>query len=232
MIRPSPPRAVLLDAFGTLVAMEPPAPHLRAELALRAGLDVTSEAAEAAFRAEIAFYIEHHLEGRDPGSLERLRDRCAAVVTESLDVPGLEPRVVREAMLASLRFEAQPDAFGALQALRSRGVRLVVTSNWDCSLSRVLADAGLIDLLDGVVSSAVAGAAKPDPAIFEAALEVAGAEREAAVHVGDSPAHDVAGAQAAGVPAILLDRRGDAAAADVPVVRRLDELPSLLLGAA
>lgn len=232
MIRPSPPRAVLLDAFGTLVAMEPPAPRLRAELALRAGLDVTSEAAEAAFRAEIAFYIEHHLEGRDPGSLERLRDRCAAVVTESLDVAGLEPRVVREAMLASLRFGAQPDAFGALQALRSRGVRLVVASNWDCSLGDVLARAGLLALVDGVVSSALAGAAKPDRAVFETALALAGTSAEEAVHVGDSPDHDIAGARAAGLRAILLDRRGVATAADVPVVQRLDELPSLLFGTA
>lgn len=223
---------MLLDAFGTLVAMEPPAPRLCAELALRAGLHVSAEAAEAAFRAEIAFYVEHHFEGRDPRSLERLRDRCAAIVAESLAVPGLEPGTVREAMLAAIRFEAQPDAFGALQALRAHGVRLVVASNWDCSLSGVLADAGLLDLLDGVVSSAVAGAAKPSPAIFDTALEVAATDPKAAVHVGDSPAHDVAGAQAAGVPAVLLDRRGDAVAVGVPMIRGLDELPPLLLGAA
>lgn len=227
---PLHPRAVLLDAFGTLVAMEPPAPRLQAELARRARLDISAEAAEAAFRAEIAFYIEHHLEGRDAGSLERLRDRCAAIVAESLDVPGLERRAVREAMLAAIRFEAQPDAAGALQVLRSRGVRLVVASNWDCSLAEVLAGAGLLPLVDGVVSSAVAGVAKPDRAVFEAALALAGTPAEEAVHVGDSPDHDVAGARAAGLGAILLDRRGVAAPADVPVVRRLGELPSLLLG--
>lgn len=226
---PLHPRAVLLDAFGTLVAMEPPAPRLRTELARRARFEISPEAAEAAFRAEIAFYIEHHLEGRDAGSLERLRDRCAAIVAESLDVPGLERRAVREAMLAAIRFEAQPDAAGALQALRSRGVRLVVASNWDCSLAEVLAGAGLLPLVDGVVSSAVAGAAKPDRAVFEAALALAGTPAEEAVHVGDSPDHDVAGARAAGLGAILLDRRGVATATDVPVVRRLDELPSLLL---
>ena len=223
---------MLLDAFGTLVAMEPPAPRLRAEIARRAGLDVGAEAAEAAFRAEIAFYVEHHLEGRDAGSLERLRDRCAAIVAGSLDVPGLEPGTVREAMLAAIRFEAQPDAFGALRALRSCGVRLVVASNWDCSLGDVLARAGLLALVDGVVSSALAGAAKPDRAVFETALALAGTSAEEAVHVGDSPDHDIAGARAAGLRAILLDRRGVATAADVPVVQRLDELPSLLFGTA
>ncbi len=221
-----------LDALGTLVAMEPPAPRLRTELARRACLDVGAEAAEDAFRAEIAFYLEHHLEGRDAGSLELLRDRCAAIIAESLDLPGLEAGEVREAMLAAIRFKAQPDAFGALRALRSRGVRLVVASNWDCSLGEVLAAAGLLPLVDGVVSSALAGAAKPDQAVFEAALAMAGTAVEEAVHVGDSPDHDIAGARAAGLRAILLDRRGVATTADVPVIRRLDELPSLLFGAA
>lgn len=225
------PRVVLLDAFGTLVAMHPPAPRLRAELASRAGLDVGAEAAEAAFATEIAFYLEHHLEGSDAESLERLRDRCAAIVAESLGVPELDPGAVREAMLAAIHFQAQPDAVAALRALRSHGVRVIVASNWDCSLDAVLADAGLLALVDGVVSSAVAGAAKPDPVLFEAALAVAESPAEEAVHVGDSPAHDVVGAQAAGVRAILLDRRGDAEKADVPVIRRLDELPSLVFGA-
>jgi hypothetical protein len=54
------PRAVLLDSFGTLVSMEPPGAHLRAELAKR-GAAVGLETAAAAFRAEIAYYLEHHV---------------------------------------------------------------------------------------------------------------------------------------------------------------------------
>lgn len=223
-------RAVLLDAFGTLVKMEPPAPRLRAELRVR-GIEVAADAAEAAFRAEIAFYLDHHLEGRDERSLDRLRDRCAEVIAETLGLAAAERPVVRAAMLASLRFSAQPDARRALQALRARGARLVAASNWDCSLAQALEDAGLGSLLDGVIASAAVGAAKPATAVFEAALAAAEVDREAAVHVGDSLAHDVAGARAAGVDAILLDRRGDARGASVPTIRSLEELPSLLFEA-
>ena len=60
-----PVRAVLLDAFGTLVALEPPAPRLRVELKRTLGVEVGAEAADAAIRAEISFYLEHHLEGAD-----------------------------------------------------------------------------------------------------------------------------------------------------------------------
>jgi putative hydrolase of the HAD superfamily len=222
-------RAVLLDAFGTLVALEPPAPRLRSELRRRIGLEVSAEAAEAAFRAEIAFYLEHHLEGANEPSLDALRDRCAAVLADAL---ALEPRdrpAVRAAMLDSLRFSAQPDAEEALGALRARGVRLVVVSNWDCSLRSVLAEAGLAPLLDGVVASATVGAAKPAPAVFEAALDLVESRPGDAVHVGDSPAQDVEGARAAGVPAILLDRSGEGAPVSAPTIRSLGELPSLLL---
>ena len=229
---PRPPRAVLLDAFGTLVAMEPPASRLREELARRAGVDVGAAAAEAAFRAEIAFYVEHHLEGRDERSLAELRERCAKVIARSLGDPVLDLTTVREAMLAALRFRAQPDAVEALLALRERGARLVVASNWDCSLPEVLADAGLRELVDGVVASAVVGAAKPSPLLFERALELAGAAPADTVHVGDSTTHDVAGARAVGAAAVLLDRRAGTepapGSAGVPVIRTLRELVPLL----
>jgi putative hydrolase of the HAD superfamily len=73
----------------------------------------------------------------------------------------------------------------------------------------VLDRCGLAPLLDGVVSSAEAGALKPDPAIFALALDLAGCEPEEALHVGDTVEEDVEGARAAGVRALLVDREGD-----------------------
>jgi putative hydrolase of the HAD superfamily len=60
-----------------------------------------------------------------------------------------------------------------------------------------------------VVTSAGAGARKPDPAIFARALELAGCEAAEALHVGDTAVEDVEGARAAGIPALLIDRRSD-----------------------
>ena len=56
-------------------------------------------------------------------------------------------------------------------------MRLVCVSNWDCDLPAVLTRVGLADRFDAVVASAVAGSRKPDPAIFERALELAGMHR-------------------------------------------------------
>jgi putative hydrolase of the HAD superfamily len=216
----SKPVAVLFDALGTLLTFEPPAPHLREALRRRTGVDVGEQGAEDAIRAEIAYYRAHLHEGRDPESLLDLRIRCA----EAMELPFSTP-VVLDALLASLRFFAYPDSARALRVLRAAGIRTAVVSNWDVSLHERLQETGLAGLVDGALASAEVGAAKPDGAIFRAALELVGARPEQAWHVGDTPEADVVGARAAGLRALLIARDG-APGADV---RSLDELIPLAL---
>jgi putative hydrolase of the HAD superfamily len=201
--------AVLLDALGTLVELEPPWERLEGE----------PERMRAAFRAEMAYYRDHSLEGRDEASLADLRGRCAALLSE-----GLGRDVGVPEMMDAIRFRAFDDAAPALGELRARGLRLVCVSNWDYSLPEVLGRVGLLRLLDGVVTSAGVGVAKPDPAIFEAGLELARCGASEALHVGDSSEEDIAGAASAGIRALLLDRSGGGDIAS------LDEIPALADG--
>jgi putative hydrolase of the HAD superfamily len=218
--------AVFLDALGTLVELCPPAPRLVALLEEQ-GFEVSEERAADAFRAEIAYYLDHHLEGSDPESLDDLRARCAEILREVLALPGLEQAGARRAMLAALRFEAVPEAAEVLGRLRADGRTLLIVSNWDSSLPQWLAHTGLLDLVDAVVTSAEAGAAKPDARIFEHALRVAGAVADQTLHVGDSLENDVAGARAAGIRPVLVRREGSPAAG-IESIRSLRELPALL----
>jgi putative hydrolase of the HAD superfamily len=218
--------AVLLDALGTLVELQPPAPRLRREL-LAEGFEVSEERAAAGFAAEISYYLAHHLEGSDRERLDDLRDRCATAMMEALAIPGLDHATARRAMLESLEFTAFPDAQEAVVELRARGHRMVVASNWDCSLADWLGPTGLLDHVDGVVTSAHVGAAKPEPAVFHRALELAGVDGADALHVGDSLDTDVAGARAAGIRAVLVQRAGEPPAG-VQSIRALTELPALL----
>jgi putative hydrolase of the HAD superfamily len=185
--------------MGTLLRLVPPATALARTL----GVDETT--AERAFRAEVAYYLEHQLEGSDTAGLADLRRRCATVLAQAA---GVDPAGALEALMESLRFEAFPDAAPALRDLRELGLRIVVVSNWDCSLPEVLARIGLDAAVDAVVTSAMVGAPKPDRRIFDAALAAAGCAPHEALHVGDSAEHDLAGALAAGIPALLLDRSG------------------------
>jgi putative hydrolase of the HAD superfamily len=218
--------AVLFDALGTLVELQPPAPRLRARLA-EAGFEVSEERAAAGFRAEIEYYVPHHLEGSDRRSLDDLRDRCATVLMDALDLDGLDHATARHALMGALEFRPYADAIPALSELRADGRRLVVVSNWDCALPDWLGPPGLLELVDGVVTSAEVGAAKPDARLFRRGLEVAGVGPEDAVHVGDSPDNDVAGARAAGIRPVLLQREGKPPPG-VECVRSLGELSPLL----
>jgi putative hydrolase of the HAD superfamily len=223
----APARAVLLDALGTLVELAPPAPRLRAELERLAGIDVGPEAAERGFAAEIGHYLANHMRGGDRAGLERLRDDCAEAMRAAIGRDELDHATVRAAMLEALEFVAFPDVAPALTALRERGLRLVVVSNWDCSLSEWLDRAGVGALVDGTVSSAVVGAAKPAPAVFEAGLELAGCTAAQALFVGDSLVNDVEGARAAGLRAVLVQRAGDPPPG-VEAVRSLVELSAIV----
>jgi putative hydrolase of the HAD superfamily len=224
-------RAVLLDGLGTLVALAPPWPALVRQLQVEHGLRLAEADAERAFAAEIAYYRAHHQEGRDAVTLADLRRRCAEVLRDALPAAlagELSLAQLTAAMLGSLRFSAYPDALATLAALRERGLALVVVSNWDVSLSVVLAETGLAGALDGVITSAAVGAPKPAVAIFEAALELAGVTPAQAVHVGDSLAQDVLGARAAGVAPVLLRRAGEGRPPGPPEVPAIASLAELL----
>jgi putative hydrolase of the HAD superfamily len=220
------PAAILLDALGTLVGLDPPAPRLRVELAERFGLEVSEDEAARAIAAEIAYYRAHLDEGRDAAGLEALRRQCAVVLRSALpgDGAALDVDELVQALLASLRFTAFADVRPALEAARDRGQRLVVVSNWDVSLVGVLRGLELEPLLDAIVTSAGAGARKPSPVIFDQALALAGVTPADAIHVGDTLDEDVAGARAAGIEPVLI-RRGDAP--PVSGVRTISSLAEL-----
>jgi putative hydrolase of the HAD superfamily len=225
--RGEPRRAVLLDAYGTLLRLPPPAPRLRALLAAE-GHAHPEERVAAAVVAEVRYYRRHHDRGRDAASLAALRRDCAAVIAAELGGDAPPAGRLAELLVASLRFELMPDALPALDALDAAGARLAVVSNWDYDLPSVLAGLGVADRFAAVQTSAGAGAAKPDPAIFLSALARLGAAPAQAVHCGDSPRFDCAGARAAGIEAVLIDRAGEAAPGPCRRIATLVDLAALI----
>lgn len=101
---------------------------------------------------------------------------------------------------------AVPGAPELLQRLHGRTVIGIVTNNQVAEQEEKLAYLGIRDLVDFLVVSEGVGVAKPEPKIFEVALERAGAAPKEAVMLGDSWASDVLGARAAGVRAVWFNR--------------------------
>lgn len=187
--------AVTLDAFGTLVELDDPVSRLREALA-RHRVDRSDEEVERGFHAEVDYYVPRSHEGRDDESLRDLRARCAGVFLEGAGA-DLDPAAFADDFVGALRFVPVAGAVDAVRALRRRGLALAVVSNWDIGLAEHLPAAGL-DGFGAIVTSAEAGAPKPDPRLWTLALERLGVEPGRALHVGDRD-DDAAGAAAAGM---------------------------------
>ena len=128
-------------------------------------------------------------------------------------------------------FELYDDVPEVLRALQDRGLRMGLISNSHRPLRSFEKHFGLDGLIAVTMSSYDHGFMKPHPSIFEAALRQMKVPAAEAVMVGDSFAHDCAGALQAGMRSVLLARHGATSAPveSVPVIRSLTELPGLLV---
>jgi putative hydrolase of the HAD superfamily len=112
----------------------------------------------------------------------------------------------------------------ALSALRARGLTLVLVSNANGTVCAHMERLGLARWFDDIIDSCDVGVEKPDPRIFQIALERANADPNTTIHVGDLYQVDVIGARAAGLRGVLLDERDLHPDVDCPRVRSLTEL--------
>lgn len=118
-----------------------------------------------------------------------------------------------------------PGARETLEALRQRGLTLIVTSNANGRLHALFERLELGRYFDVIVDSFLEGVEKPDPRLFLTAVMRANASATATLHIGDLYHVDVVGARAAGMPALLVDPDDLYAAADCPRVRTVNDVP-------
>lgn len=238
-------QAVTFDFWQTLMADTPEnlarATALRLEgvrtVLERSGQPVERRALEAGYEASWhrlgAIWQEH----RDLPYREQV-----AIFLEAV-APGLAgrlaPEIFEEAVQAyitpvlSSPPVPSPGAVEAVNALASQGLVLCVVSNTGRTpgvmLRQVLARFGLLDRFRVTSFSDELGIRKPNPEIFRTTLARAGVDPACAVHVGDTPKDDIAGARAAGMRAIhfVADGQPGSEAADL-VLRDFAGLPDAL----
>ena len=112
----------------------------------------------------------------------------------------------------------------ALERLKSAGFKLGIVSNAD---GRVAGDAkrlGLAKFFDVIIDSQVVGVEKPNPKIFQLALDALGVPPEEAMYAGDIYAIDMLGARAAGISGKLIDQHGMYHWIEHPKIRHVGEL--------
>jgi 2-haloalkanoic acid dehalogenase type II len=195
----------MLDAFGTLLDLDDPVGRLQRGLRDRMQVHVSEEAAGRAFLTEVSYYTDHCHEGHDAATLDSLQLECAAIVLRELGVDG-DPRTALTLLGDTIQYRAFDDVAPTLEGLRRAGVPAAIVSNADYTLPQMLASAGVS--VEHVFSSAATGSSKPDRRIFEIALDALGVDAGAALHVGDTPDADGAGAASVGVDVRIIDRGG------------------------
>lgn len=140
-------------------------------------------------------------------------------------------RAIYDQWSVNHHFEMYDDAAPALTQLSEQGLIVGAISNSHRSLDAFCEHFSLRGLITVSVSSAQHGYMKPHRSIFDSALAKAGVAAEEAVMVGDSLKHDIEGALAAGMRAVLLRRSGELPASlppGLPVIKSLRELAPLL----
>jgi REG-2-like HAD superfamily hydrolase len=132
-------------------------------------------------------------------------------------------RPLREAFRDPASWQVFDDVVPVLSALRRSGARQAVVSNWDSSLPALLDRLHLSSWFDAILVSHLEGMEKPRPELFLRAVERLSGTPGEALHVGDVPELDEAGARAAGIASVIVDRRGrlGAARAALPDLSRL-----------
>jgi putative hydrolase of the HAD superfamily len=206
-------QAVFFDAGYTLLCMDPD----QRTLFLRACAQLDIEIVEERF-AEAVARANALLAPRKPGAVPRPFSQeavdgfwttynhtllsCCARRPEDAAKAGLVYRRFTDAIGWRIYDEVRP----VLGRLRTSGIRLGVISNWTGDLEDVLRACGLHQEFDFILDSARLGHEKPHREIFREALQRAGVACGSALHVGDSPEHDVEGALGCELGALLLDR--------------------------
>lgn len=222
-----PVDAVLLDAGGVLLDLDY-AFLARALKARRVESSLTDLArAESLARTAIDRRVREGGRTSDAWR-DYFRILLHQVGTPAAEIEGIIDLLWEAHQRSGLWTAAIDGAVATVRALKDAGFRLGVVSNAEGRVARDLDSAGYATLFETVVDSHLVGVEKPDPAIFRIALERMGIEPEKALFLGDVPAVDVAGARAAGLTAVLLDRHDLYGDIDAPRLRSITELPAWL----
>ncbi|MBI4306041.1 MAG: HAD family hydrolase [Chloroflexi bacterium] len=231
-----PIKAVFFDVYNTLAGFHPPREEIQAAAASEYGLKLTLEGTARGYHEADAFMNEQNrtrpVHSMDPDERERFFAEYERRVLKGSghDVNAeFAARVWHAVRRQEYRLRLFPDAAPTLDGLRGRGLRVGAISNINQPGDQLKRDLELTGHVDFVITSREAGAEKPHPPIFRAALARARVRPAEAVHVGDQIDSDILGAAAVGINPVLLDRYGNHPDYSAhPRITRLDEIAGVL----
>lgn len=221
-------RCVAFDAVGTLIHPQPAAAEAYALVARRFGSRLGGEVIASRFRRKFRETEQGDLNGPEELRLATSesveRERWRSIVTTVIDDIGDPEGCFAELFEHFQRPESWrcfDDVSATITSMQAMGLELAVASNFDGRLHRVCDGLPVVSGLTCRIVSAEVGYRKPSPRFFEALLARMGCEPDELLMVGDDRENDWEGARRAGVPAVLINRRGEPGPGEI---RRLTDL--------
>jgi putative hydrolase of the HAD superfamily len=221
------PALVFFDAVGTLVHPEPPAPAVYAATGRRFGSRLDEAAIRVRFRATFRRQEEVGRAGNLRTDEAREVARWRAIVHEVLDDVADIETCFQELYAHFARADAwrcEPGTAEVLAALATRGHTLGIASNFDHRLRGLVENMPALRPVPYLVISSEIGWRKPAHDFFAAMCRQTASPPEQILYVGDNPVNDYEGAQAAGLPAILLAPNGHAVVSARAQIKCLSDL--------
>ena len=226
---------VFFDAGNTLIGPHPSFHELFSQVCAEHGHDVPSDVV-LRVQNEIAPHLIDLAEdtGVDNPSFsseasQKFWGYLYARFLEALDIDdaGLAAALLKRFSTGSsyLLFD---DVLPTLREMHAQGYRLGLISNFEQWLEERLIELEVGRLFDVSVISGFVKIEKPDPAIYELALQRAGVDPAKAIHVGDSMSMDVEPADSVGMHTVLLDREGQYRDSDTLRIESMEELPRVV----
>lgn len=202
---------MLLDVGGVLLLPE----HKRIVGAFeRAECTVRADQLDRAhYHAAARFSTDLDVEGDWAGSWHSYLDQyIEACAPPDADREEIHVHLDSEFADAALWVRVVPGVLDELRTLAETGVALGIVSNADGLIGERLRNFEILQVgpglgvtADCIIDSGAVGVMKPDPRIFEIALDALGADAASTWYVGDMPAIDVVGARRAGIRPFAMD---------------------------
>ena len=208
-------KAVFFDWYNTLVYYKPARHQVFSKAFQEFGIELATKDVIRGIFAADRYYLKENaklpLKKRSPQEQFQvyLYYPKAILAEAQVEEPeGLLRKVLQTAdeQMKKANFVLFDDVLSTLQSLKDSKKVLGLLTNATRSAISVHRDLGVEPYLDFIVTSEEAGADKPEPPMFLAALEHAGVEASEAVHIGDQYELDVAGARGVGITPVLIDR--------------------------
>lgn len=225
-------KAVFFDFYDTVVTTDPPREKLQIKVCQEVGVEIDALAIPRGYWYADDFLSRENarlsFQKRSPEEMQEFWADYEAILLKEAGIE-VSKDVVLEILIRLRQLERRlvlfDDVLPTLDMLKERGIVLGLVSNLNYSLNGYCDELGLTPYLDLALTSSEVGAEKPQPPIFLAALERAGASASEAIHVGDQYQSDVLGAINVGIKPLLLDRLGFwENINDCPRIRSLEEV--------